>query len=564
MGEKELRDEIDAFIKNKFDKDEKYVFISYSHKDSECVYRKVVEWIRAGYNIYIDIDFENHSSEDNWVDQMQKKIQSKGCVKVVCFYSENYIFSYAALLELLTMRSDETRRVRTADENVSIDILQLGNEPKDDGMEFSSREVKTMYKKYFTQMTEREKELFANNKAEEAAFVEGIKSVLREEGREETTPEEEVKLLKLQYRQGLQDYYPKVAEYIARWKKIAGLNGNTKQYNCDETIEFNNKNVYKHQHLGCQGGEEKPLEDTPKKENVSDTSTSETILEKPVENETAQDGENNGVIVDEKEKKKSYSVTGDLKYTLYGEPYTGNQSDMMIMTFGKILKNHPDIIDEALRDFNCLSHIDYMQPANRNDSMLSYFRVCHTFVIDGKTVCVGTAYSMNEKLKKLSEIIAAAGEDVSVLQIEGIELPQLKTRNKVDRKISSGASDNITYYVFGEKKTGNQSDMMYDYFEKLVQRYPEKIANLVSLSSVKAEEDISNVGTKEAVPTYFRGAKRFEAMNKGYYVGTSFGKGAKTVQLRKMMEICGAPQDSFQIEGEEMNAKAKAKKDYEI
>lgn len=76
-------DEITKEIKERlkyFKKTKPYVFVSYSKRDAEVVYQKVLEWLRMGYNIYIDMDFENHGSDENWITQMTNKIRDNKCV----------------------------------------------------------------------------------------------------------------------------------------------------------------------------------------------------------------------------------------------------------------------------------------------------------------------------------------------------------------------------------------------------------------------------------------------------------------------------------------------------
>lgn len=72
MTIKEIEDEIKMA---KFDANENYVFVSYSHMDYKQVYPMVLRWIRKGYNIYLDVDFENHSGNENWVEMMTKALR---------------------------------------------------------------------------------------------------------------------------------------------------------------------------------------------------------------------------------------------------------------------------------------------------------------------------------------------------------------------------------------------------------------------------------------------------------------------------------------------------------
>ena len=81
MTIKEIEDEIKMA---KFDANENYVFVSYSHMDYKQVYPMVLRWIRKGYNIYLDVDFENHSGNENWVEMMTKALRSASCQLVAC------------------------------------------------------------------------------------------------------------------------------------------------------------------------------------------------------------------------------------------------------------------------------------------------------------------------------------------------------------------------------------------------------------------------------------------------------------------------------------------------
>ena len=272
--------------------------------------------------------------------------------------------------------------------------------------------------------------------------------------------------------------------------------------------------------------------------------------------------------IDESSKKKKYSVTGDINYVLYGEEKTGNQSDIMIMTFGKVLKKHPEYIDRAIETFTCLSSIDYSDKKNCSTDMPSYFRVCYTFEIEGKTVCIGTAYGMADKLKLMAKLLMMVGEERDVLKMEVLELPIIKQKNTCNSSDEKNGSVNggEVYYVSGNEKKGNQSDMMWDVFEALAENYPDKIDKLTTLTSVKLTKDVQNANTKTADPVYFRGCKSFDVNGEEYLVGTSYGRADKIKQICKMINLCGAPDDFFAIEGEEIDEKPtiRSKKQYDI
>lgn len=269
-------------------------------------------------------------------------------------------------------------------------------------------------------------------------------------------------------------------------------------------------------------------------------------VEMPLEPACEEDCEEE---IENDSKKRKATVTGDVTYYLYGEEFKGNQSDMMIKIFGEVLAKHPECIDKAIEMFTCLSNVDYNNQKNYLD-MPSYFRVCHTFEIDGKTICVGTAYGMVDKLKLIAKLLLLVGEGNDVLKIEGIELPNVKLRG-----ITNDGVDGIkekgnleVYYIDNVRKEGNQAKMMWDVFETLVEKYPEKIADLTELSNIQLSHNVTNPGTKESNPTCFMSYKSFMVNGQEYLVGTCYNKADKLRRISKMLNICGAPADFFVIE----------------
>lgn len=96
----ELRGEADYYPYNP---ERGYLFVSYAHADAERVLPIVLEWMKEGYNVYMDAEFGKHSSDDHWITQMKRAVSNPNCRAAVCFTSSNYFFSYASLLEVVTI-----------------------------------------------------------------------------------------------------------------------------------------------------------------------------------------------------------------------------------------------------------------------------------------------------------------------------------------------------------------------------------------------------------------------------------------------------------------------------
>ncbi|MBR1851963.1 MAG: hypothetical protein IJ794_02110 [Lachnospiraceae bacterium] len=162
-------------------------------------------------------------------------------------------------------------------------------------------------------------------------------------------------------------------------------------------------------------------------------------------------------------EKDSAASTRQLVFHIFGERMEGNQSDFMIIAIGRLLKAHPDAIEAATQQFNCLSNVDYENEDVAD--MPSNFRVCHTAQIAGHQVCIGTSYGLKEKLRLVARIMHFVGENREAVRVEGFELPQIKTKSTdAAQAPTSGRGNEETYTLFGKQYTGNQTQMMWDAF----------------------------------------------------------------------------------------------------
>lgn len=125
------------------------------------------------------------------------------------------------------------------------------------------------------------------------------------------------------------------------------------------------------------------------------------------------------------------SVTGDIRYSIYGAEYEENQSDMMLRVFAQVLKRHPEFVDTLPQQdgMNCAAKKQDIVSPNTKDAKPSYFRVCREFTFDnGKSVCIGTAYGSADKMKKIARLLEICGESRDVFQSAQVSLPDAPKR----------------------------------------------------------------------------------------------------------------------------------------
>lgn len=209
-----------------------FAFISYSHMDRAKVYPVVLGWIRAGYNIYIDLDFEKHGSDQHWVSQMRRTLARSTCRLAVCFKSLHYTYSYAALLELLTIRSGNTTN-RHRGKLLCVDSVTLELVPSD--QDEIPAPLEAMYQEYFDHLKLSMGQRFTGqNIMERDTLLEGLDDWLfhMEPGTKARLLYSRISANQLMenidetYTEGMTEFFPYIARLIKNWFDSQNLNGN--------------------------------------------------------------------------------------------------------------------------------------------------------------------------------------------------------------------------------------------------------------------------------------------------------------------------------------------------
>ena len=201
------------------------------------------------------------------------------------------------------------------------------------------------------------------------------------------------------------------------------------------------------------------------------------------------------------------SSTGDVTYSIYGEQFTENQSDMMFRVFYRVLSKHPDMIKQLYGKtaMDCLSPINYT--LCEGQSRPPYFRRCEFFEI-GEGVCVGTAYRIVDKMKKIARLLDYCGESPSVFQSDDVVLPTIKKPQAVvvpEPQAPTFSSTAESYTLYGKAYSGNQSDMMIQTLKLLMEKHFDcryELADKLTCIKLASRDELQNVN-------YFRTGEIF-------------------------------------------------------
>lgn len=281
----------------------------------------------------------------------------------------------------------------------------------------------------------------------------------------------------------------------------------------------------------------------------------EQSKEKPVEEITSEKNLTQNVT---EKKKKISSRTGDITFTLYGKEYTLNQSDMMLTFFAQVLNRHTEVIDSIFqyKGMNCVSELDYTQKYNRENGMPSYFNHCEFFIFPtGESICVGTAYSIGDKLKKMALLLDICGENPEIFSSSQVLLPSVKAVKITEGDMPKGKSSFVKFRIFGESYEQNQSDMLGTVCSTLLRKYPEKLNEAADTLLCIDTKDYRYTAKGDR-PVYFSSMNYYEIEGIPCSVGGSFSMKEKLKMIGKLLVICGENADCIEIEGYEIPASA--------
>lgn len=113
-------------------------------------------------------------------------------------------------------------------------------------------------------------------------------------------------------------------------------------------------------------------------------------------------------------------------------------------------------------------------------------------------------------------------------------------------------ADGYHYYIYDiEYHAGRreQANLMYDTFQALSEKYPEKAADMAAVcTSVAKKSDVLAAGTHDSNPSYFRICREYTILGIEYLVGASYGLDAKIAEIYRMIDCCDEDRTIFRLD----------------
>lgn len=523
-------DELKKKLEDGWIKGEPYVFVSYASKDKEKVYEFVYELRKRGINVYIDIELQENISK-NWLQNIKERLYDVDCVAMISFLSLNYFRSYACLIEQLVTRSEDLKMEKgkylenfyiALDDNMST-IQKMEDAVYNNTV---AKESQSMAIKMVPEEVNVLKDVMEDNIAVKSKLKKDVRSTI-----DSLNTAHRVAISML-------SYIFKESSYSIQKYGTAG--------DCAQLM-YNNFTNDKNDKINIDVLEE--LKEKYINDIIGDENN--TAIDSVATDDLATSTDN--INTTDNSRTRQATSTGDIRFTLYGKEYELNQSDMMLTFFAHVLNKHQDIVDElpSYNGMTCVSDVDYSLPKNRKADMPTYFRSCEFFEFaNGSHICVGTSYSVVDKLKKMALLLNICGESPEIFSSEQVELPAVKVRGG-SSAVGKGSGALVKFSVYGNKYEQNQTDMLGTICSSVITKHPDKLEEAADALLCLDVKDYTDVA-KEDRPVYFSSMNKYEVNGTAYSVGGSFGMKEKLKMIARLLIMCDESKDIIDIEDYEI------------
>lgn len=127
-----------------------------------------------------------------------------------------------------------------------------------------------------------------------------------------------------------------------------------------------------------------------------------------------------------------------------------------------------------------------------------------------------------------------------------------KPQGEKPQKVYTTTGD-ITFTIYGQTYTENQSGMMLTVFREVVRRHPDAVDELIQTLTCASGVDYDNEANRgDEMPSYFRICQTFQLAEAGKQIciGTAYGYPEKLKLIARLFQITGEPYDI--LEGVEL------------
>ncbi len=585
-------DELKKKLEDGWIKGEPYVFVSYASKDKEKVYEFVYELRKRGINVYIDIELQENISK-NWLQNIKERLYDVDCVAMISFLSLNYFRSYACLIEQLVTRSEDLKMEKgrylenfyiALDDNMST-IQKMEDAVYNNTV---AKESQSMAIKMVPEEVNVLKDVMEDNIAVKSKLKKDVRSTI--DGLN-TAHRVAISMLSYIFKESsysIQKYgtagdcaqlmYNNFTNDKNDKINIAVLEELKEKYNNALSFTTAASSTESQNRASTSAVQDNTAEADIENDRTSDNIQSTEYSNVANNNDTNSDeinsndiiGDENNTAIDsvatddlatstdnvnttDNSRTRQATSTGDIRFTLYGKEYELNQSDMMLTFFAHVLNKHQDIVDElpSYNGMTCVSDVDYSIPKNRKADMPTYFRSCEFFEFaNGSHICVGTSYSVVDKLKKMALLLNICGESPEIFSSEQVELPAVKVRGG-SSAVGKGSGALVKFSVYGNKYEQNQTDMLGTICSSVITKHPDKLEEAADALLCLDVKDYTDVA-KEDRPVYFSSMNKYEVNGTAYSVGGSFGMKEKLKMIARLLIMCDESKDIIDIEDYEI------------
>lgn len=585
-------DELKKKLEDGWIKGEPYVFVSYASKDKEKVYEFVYELRKRGINVYIDIELQENISK-NWLQNIKERLYDVDCVAMISFLSLNYFRSYACLIEQLVTRSEDLKMEKgkylenfyiALDDNMST-IQKMEDAVYNNTV---AKESQSMAIKMVPEEVNVLKDVMEDNIAVKSKLKKDVRSTI--DGLN-TAHRVAISMLSYIFKESsysIQKYgtagdcaqlmYNNFTNDKNDKINIAVLEELKEKYNNALSFTTAASSTESQNRASTSAVQDNTAEADIENDRTSDNIQSTEYSNVANNNDTNSDeinsndiiGDENNTAIDsvatddlatstdnvnttDNSRTRQATSTGDIRFTLYGKEYELNQSDMMLTFFAHVLNKHQDIVDElpSYNGMTCVSDVDYSLPKNRKADMPTYFRSCEFFEFaNGSHICVGTSYSVVDKLKKMALLLNICGESPEIFSSEQVELPAVKVRGG-SSAVGKGSGALVKFSVYGNKYEQNQTDMLGTICSSVITKHPDKLEEAADVLLCLDVKDYTDVA-KEDRPVYFSSMNKYEVNGTAYSVGGSFGMKEKLKMIARLLIMCDESKDIIDIEDYEI------------